>query len=267
MPADNIWFPFYIGDYLADTMHLDHRRHGVYVFLLCGYYKNRGPLDDDNSTLSAIVRLPLSEWLIERPVMAKFFQIRDGKWHQKRADMEILKRSQRQESGRRGAESRWDEDSKPDGKGHGKQDGKIMEVITHNSQPQSEPQPKPKSDPESLSSGKPDNAEMAILTQARIVLHYLNEKAARHYREVAANLLFIKQRLEEPDVTIEGMKVMIDRQVARWKGTDYDKYLRPQTLFNRSKFADYYDNRDMPVDNPKRAERQQLQETIEVKSL
>jgi hypothetical protein len=54
-------------------------------------------------------------------------------------------------------------------------------------------------------------------TQARIVLHALNEAAGRHYRETETNLDFIRCRLEEPGVTVEGCIAMIRRQVARWK--------------------------------------------------
>lgn len=98
-------------------------------------------------------------------------------------------------------------------------------------------------------SGKPDGAEMKLLTQSRVVLHFLNEKAGRHYREVAPNLDFIRERLKEPGVTVEGIKVMVERQIARWKGTEWEKFLRPQTLFNRTKFADYYDTRELPVES------------------
>jgi uncharacterized phage protein (TIGR02220 family) len=91
-------------------------------------------------------------------------------------------------------------------------------------------------------------------TQARTVLHALNEAAGRHYRETEANLDFIRCRLEEPGVTVEGCLAMIRRQVARWK-TDptMAEFLRPETLFNRRKFDSYYANRDLPVTAPETA--------------
>ncbi len=86
-------------------------------------------------------------------------------------------------------------------------------------------------------------------TQARIVLHALNEAAGRHYRETETNLDFIRCRLEEPDVTVDGCIAMIRRQVARW-GSDpkMAEFLRPETLFNRTKFDSYYANRDLPAE-------------------
>lgn len=81
---------------------------------------------------------------------------------------------------------------------------------------------------------------------SRTALHWLNEKSGRHFRETSESLGFISERLSEPGVDIEGVKKMIDRQCARWKGTDQAEYLRPQTLFNKTKFDSYYAAKDLP---------------------
>lgn len=104
----------------------------------------------------------------------------------------------------------------------------------------------------------------------RVALHWLNDKGGRHYREVDANLKVISARLSETGVTVEGVKQMIDRQVARWKGTPQEEYLRPETLFAKSKFDGYYAARELPIEQQrngqsiwelnKRAER--LQEVL-----
>lgn len=86
-------------------------------------------------------------------------------------------------------------------------------------------------------------------TDSRTALHYLNEKAGVHFREVDSNLMLVSERLKEPEVTIEGVKLMIDRQVQRWKGTELAEYLRPATLFGKSKFDSYYANRELPIQN------------------
>lgn len=92
-------------------------------------------------------------------------------------------------------------------------------------------------------SGKPD-----VYCQARIALMYLNEKAGKHFREIDTNLKPIHQRLKEVGGDLDGVKQMIDRMCSEWKGdVKMDRYLRPETLFNKTKFHGYYDLRDIPV--------------------
>ena len=76
---------------------------------------------------------------------------------------------------------------------------------------------------------------------ARVALHWLNEKSGKHFRETDANLARISARLNEQGVDIEGVKQMIDRQCALW-GPDakMSEYLRPETLFGKEKFDNYY---------------------------
>lgn len=103
---------------------------------------------------------------------------------------------------------------------------------------------------------------------SRTALHWLNEKSGRKFRETDENLGFISARLSESGVDIEGIKKMIDRQCARWKGTDQAEYLRPQTLFNATKFDGYYAGKDIPL--PSKAappEQNQLQEQIKIPTL
>jgi uncharacterized phage protein (TIGR02220 family) len=83
--------------------------------------------------------------------------------------------------------------------------------------------------------------------ESRVALHYLNEKSGRHYRESESSLSVIQARLSEPEVDIEGVKMMIDRQCAMWIGDKMAEYLRPETLFGKQKFEGYYAGRDQPV--------------------
>jgi uncharacterized phage protein (TIGR02220 family) len=94
---------------------------------------------------------------------------------------------------------------------------------------------------------------------ARPILHYLIEKSGTRFRETETNLGFIGERLAEGGVDADGVRKMIDRQVAKWKGTDMADYLRPETLFNKTKFDGYYAARDMPIETgPKKPPRQGL---------
>jgi len=86
------WMPLYIGDYLADTMHLQGAEHGAYLLLLMHYWRN-GPLPDDDKVLAGIARIKRREWDNEvGPTVRAFFAIQDdGRLHQKRMDEEKMR--------------------------------------------------------------------------------------------------------------------------------------------------------------------------------
>lgn len=90
MSKPDDWYPHYIADYAADTMHLTTVQHGAYRLLMDAYWRNQGPLDDDDDALAAITRLPLRDWRKMRPAIARFFQI-DGSWSHKRIERELAK--------------------------------------------------------------------------------------------------------------------------------------------------------------------------------
>jgi uncharacterized phage protein (TIGR02220 family) len=121
------------------------------------------------------------------------------------------------------------------------------------------------------SSGKGDRGKPDVATLARVALHFLNEKTGRTFRETESNLSPIIARLEGVSLDIEGVKMMLIRQIELWKGDpEMDEHLCPATLFRKSKFDKYYDNRFLPVPALKRAgqpEANQLQEKIDVKLL
>ena len=89
-------FPYiqlYPADYLADTQHLNTLEHGAYLLLIMNYWQTGKPLPDDDSRLAMIVKLSLKDWKKIRPVIAKFFDIKEGIWIHYRieADLEKVK--------------------------------------------------------------------------------------------------------------------------------------------------------------------------------
>ena len=68
--------PVYIGDYLADTMHLSTEQHGAYLLLLFHLWR-RGILHDDDAVLAQITGL-VKRLEHARPVLAEFFEIHEG---------------------------------------------------------------------------------------------------------------------------------------------------------------------------------------------
>jgi uncharacterized phage protein (TIGR02220 family) len=86
------------------------------------------------------------------------------------------------------------------------------------------------------------------MNKARPILHLLNQESGRAFRETEANLLLIAARLDEQGVTVESMMQMVRRQCAKWRNDPkMSEFLRPETLFGKTKFESYHANRNMPI--------------------
>lgn len=71
------------------------------------------------------------------------------------------------------------------------------------------------------------------------VISYLNLQANTNYKSNnKSNQRLISARVDEGH-SVEDFKTVIDNMVAKWKGTEWEQYLRPQTLFQASKFENY----------------------------
>lgn len=62
------------------------------------------------------------------------------------------------------------------------------------------------------------------------ILNYLNKKANRSFKSVKSNNKLINSRLSEGYKEEDFYKV-IDLKCKQWLGTEFEKYLRPLTLF------------------------------------
>lgn len=75
--------------------------------------------------------------------------------------------------------------------------------------------------------------------QAREVLEFLNAKTGRHYQPVDANLKLIVARLKE-GASVSDCRAVVAKKAREWSADDkMAEYLRPATLFNATKFAQY----------------------------
>jgi uncharacterized protein YdaU (DUF1376 family) len=107
MSKPDTWMPLYIGDYLADTMHLTAQEHGAYLLLLMHYWRT-GPLPDDAKMLSGIARVDRKDWDRDvGPVLRRFFTSVGGFLHQKRIDAEREKAEQLSSKRASAAAARW----------------------------------------------------------------------------------------------------------------------------------------------------------------
>ncbi|ELC8435505.1 conserved phage C-terminal domain-containing protein [Clostridium perfringens] len=70
------------------------------------------------------------------------------------------------------------------------------------------------------------------------IIEYLNSKTGKSYKSTTRKTQsLIKARIDEGFNEEEFFKV-IDNKISEWKGTEYEKYLRPETLFG-NKFEGY----------------------------
>lgn len=71
------------------------------------------------------------------------------------------------------------------------------------------------------------------------IIEYLNSKAETTFSvKLGSNMELICSRLKE-GYTISDFKSVIDKKVKDWKGTDWAKFLRPNTLFAKTKIENY----------------------------
>ena len=78
----------------------------------------------------------------------------------------------------------------------------------------------------------------ATITDIKYIIEYLNTKAGKTFRHTTkATQSHINARYAE-GFKLEDFKRVIDNQCAKWKGTEWEQYLRPSTLFG-TKFENY----------------------------
>jgi uncharacterized phage protein (TIGR02220 family) len=78
------------------------------------------------------------------------------------------------------------------------------------------------------------------------VIHYLNKKAEKNFRNTNASAKFIVARRKE-SYSLDDFKRVIDVKCSQWINTDFDKFLRPSTLFNATKFQEYLSEKFIPT--------------------
>lgn len=109
----DIWMPLYIGDYLADTMHLTTEQHGAYLLLLMAYWRRGKALPACDKKLAAIAGLSIDAWSIAQAEIKEFFDTDSDPalWVHKRVEKELSaateKKTRATEKARAAAESRW----------------------------------------------------------------------------------------------------------------------------------------------------------------
>lgn len=267
-------FQFYVQDFITGTSDMSLEEVGAYIRLLC-YQWSKGGLPNDINRIAKICNAhpsqfkpvakdegadsELDDTIVSRPnnlrfVIEKFSYCEDG-----------LLRNRKLESVRMAQEERQAKISQAGSFAIGKRWERVKKAQNNTTVSQSNNDGNTNGGTNEVPNGYDRHtssvfclhninnmSDSALLDSAKAILGHLNEKAGRSFRETELNLKLITSRLSEKDVTVEGVKQMIDRQVAMWGPTEMAEYLRPETLFRASKFQGYYDCRGLPLPNSSR---------------
>jgi len=105
--SKHAWMPFYVADFLGDTLHLTTEEVGAYLLLIAHYWQH-GPLPDDDAVLRQITRIDARRWPSKSAKLKNLFVPRAGTLFHRRIDAELRKSDQRSETAKNSAKARWE---------------------------------------------------------------------------------------------------------------------------------------------------------------
>jgi len=214
------YYKFNIGDWALHTSHLSLEEEAIYFRLINFYYDTEKPIPLETQTVFRRLRFG-SNLVLADSILNEFFQKTEKGFVHSRCE-ELIKdyrktAKKNKANGAKGGRPRKDAGSKETQK---KPNGLPDET-----------QDKPKDNPNYKL--ETTNQELETNNQFNDVLDHFNLVAGRQFKTGNE----IKARLK--DYTVNCLKLVIDYKTKEWKGTDMEKYLRPQTLFGKSKFEGY----------------------------
>lgn len=87
-----------------------------------------------------------------------------------------------------------------------------------------------------------DSPGESMLESYKTIIDYLNAKAGTNYKVSSKKTQKLLHARFAEGFTEDAFQVVIDKKCAEWIGTEYEKYLRPETLFG-TKFEGYLNAR------------------------
>lgn len=100
------YYEHHLGDWAAATGHLTWDEDMAYTRLLRAYYHAERPIPEGQQYRLAKATTPAQRRAVDS-VLAEFFTLVDGHYHQKRADTEVARFQDKQRKARASAEVRW----------------------------------------------------------------------------------------------------------------------------------------------------------------
>jgi len=232
------YYRFFPADYLRDTRRLTLLQHGAYRILIDEYMGAGGLRGDLDGMCRVCGALSGEERAAVEFVLSEFFTKAGPTWKHKRCDEELEHLSSKTFAARDSALARWKKDN---ANAKRTQSGR-------NANPESESESESDLELDSKSRKSKTSSGSQANTDAAGLLHFLNSKANRFYRPTPKTLEPILARLKEGN-TVSDCKAVIARKCREWKDDEkMRKFLRPVTLFNATKFAQYIG--EVPTEEP-----------------
>ncbi len=221
---------FYPNDFIASTALWSDAETGLYIRLLCYQHINGGIQPEDFEQLCGDCRR----------VRAKFVQHDDGLYYNERMLTETNKRrayvQSRLENGEKGGRPKNHMDNHMDNHmGNRNINSNNIPILESNTSLEEEKR----------GVGEKEERRRVI----KSIVDYLNKKTGKRFRsDTPGTTKYISARLNEGYVYDDFVKV-IDTKSKEWKNTDFEKFLRPDTLFNSEKFPAYLNQKGEKTDD------------------
>lgn len=204
-------FLFYPADFLIGTMDMTDEEVGIYIRLLCRQHQKGNIAPDAKINGRLMSDLPAE-------ILSKFRKDNQGNYYNKRLKAEIDKRKKYSESRKRNGSKGGRPKNHMDNHKETicKAQGEACDNHTEN-----------------------ENVNENIY----IIISLLNSICNRSYKtNTNKTKELIKARLRE-GFTVSDFETVIKKKYNEWKGTEFEKFLRPSTLFG-TKFEEYLNQQE-----------------------
>ena len=100
------YYEHHLGDWAAATGHLSWDEDMAYTRLLRAYYHHERAIPEGQQYRLAKASTPAHRKAVDQ-VLSEFFELREGHYHQRRADAEVARYQDKQRKARESAQARW----------------------------------------------------------------------------------------------------------------------------------------------------------------
>lgn len=252
------YLPLYVQDFLTDEKLIECTAEstGVYIRLMCILHKSdeygcillkqkdkQTDSNIKNFALKLAKQMPYDLSIIEcslkELIEEKVLILEEDILYQKRMRKDGILSDKRAEAGKKGASKKV---AKYFAKANNKANIETNEEANYQATPENEIEYENEIDNDiEIVNDK----EKISLNEIKGIIDYLNLKTNSHYKySTEKTKSLIKARIND-GFTIDDFKIVIDKKTEEWLGTDFEKFLRPETLFS-NKFEGYLNQKTTP---------------------